>query len=114
VDQVFEITLYQMAFLEPSIVEVCGLTLTSMFKELVEETDNRGIPRDVAMSFLLGHIRIGLAIFLLESNPASDAAMAAIDYGKARIIKEDWKKVLTDDSLHEVLTKMLKIGNKDD
>jgi hypothetical protein len=40
--------------------------------------------------------------------------MAAIDYGKARIIKEDWKKVLTDDSLHEVLTKMLKIGNKDD
>ena len=114
VDQVFEITLEQMAFLEPSIVEVCGLSLVSMFKELVEETDKRGIPKDVAMSFLLGHIRIGLAIFLLESNPASDAAMAAIDYGKARIIKEDWKKVLTDDSLNEVLTKMLKIGNKDD
>jgi len=39
----------------------------------------------------------------------SDAAMIAMDYGKNKIIKEDWKKVLSDDALHEVLTQMLKL-----
>ena len=114
VDQVFEITIEQMAFLEPSIVEVCGLSLVSVLKELVDEMDKRDIPKDAAMSFLLGHIKIELAILLLGSNPASDAAMIAMDYGKDKLIKEDWKKVLTDESLHEVLTKMLKLDNKAD
>jgi hypothetical protein len=111
VDRVFEITLEQMAFLEPSVVEVCSLSLVSVFKELVAEMDKRGIPREVAMSFLLGHIKVELAIFLLGSNPASDAAMIAMEYGKDKLIKEDWKKVLTDESLHEVLTKMLKLDH---
>ena len=110
VDQVFEITLDQMAFLEPTVVEVCGLSLVSIFKELVTEMDKRGIPKDAAMSFLLGHIKIELAILLLGSNPASDAAMIAMDYGRDKLINKDWKKVLTDESLHEVLTKMLKLG----
>jgi hypothetical protein len=109
VDQIFEITLKQMAFLEPSVVEVCGLSLVSVFKELVGEMDKRGIPKEAGMSFLLGHIKIELAILLLGSNPASDAAMIAMDYGKDKIIKADWKKVLTDESLHEVLAKMLKL-----
>jgi len=111
VDEVFEMTLEQMAFLEPSVVEVCGLSLLSVFKELVEEMDKRNIPKDAGMSFLLGHIKICLAILLLGSNPASDAAMIAMDYGKNKLIKEDWKKVLTDEALHEVLAKMLKLDN---
>jgi len=114
VDKVFEITIEQMAFLEPSVVEVCGLSLVSVFKELVAEMDKRGIPKDAAMSFLLGHIKIELAILLLGSNPASDAAMIAMDYGRDKLIKEDWKKVLTDESLHEVLTKMLKLDKPAD
>lgn len=112
VDQVFEITIEQMAFLEPSVVEVCGLSLVSVFKELVAEMDKRGIPKAAAMSFLLGHIKIELAILLLGSNPASDAAMIAMEYGRDKLIKEDWKQVLTDESLHEVLTKMLKLDEK--
>ena len=112
VDKVFEITIEQMAFLEPAVVEVCGFSLVSVFKELVEEMDKRGIPKDAAMSFLLGHIKIALAILLLGSNPASDAAMIAMNYGKDKLIKEDWKKVLTGESLHEVLKKMLKLDKK--
>ncbi len=112
VDKVFEITIEQMAFLEPAVVEVCGFSLVSVFKELVEEMDKRGIPKDAAMSFLLGHIKIALAILLLGSNPASDAAMIAMNYGKDKLIKEDWKQVLTDESLHEVLKKMLKLDKK--
>jgi len=112
VDKVFEITIEQMAFLEPSVVEVCGLSLLSMFKELAKEMDKREIPKEAGMSFLLGHIKIILAIFLLGSNPASDAAMIAMDYGRDKLIKEDWKQVLTDESLHEVLTKMLKLDDK--
>jgi len=109
VDQVFEITLDQMAFLEPAVVEVCGLSLLSVFKELAQEMDKRGIPKEAGMSFLLGHIKIILAILLLGTNPASDAAMIAMEYGKQKLIKEDWKQVLTDESLHEVLNKMLKL-----
>ena len=112
VDQVFEITLEQMAFLEPSVVEVCGMSLISVFKELVDEMAKRGIPKNAGMSFLLGHIKVLLAIFLLASNPASDAAMIAMDYGKDKLLKEDWKKVLTDEALKEVLTKMLKIDRQ--
>jgi hypothetical protein len=114
VDKVFEITLEQMAFLEPSVVEVCGLSLLSVFKELGEEMDKRGIPKDAGMSFMLGHIKIILAILLLGSNPASDAAMIAMDYGRDKLIREDWKQVLTDESLHEVLTKMLKLEEIDE
>ena len=112
VDKVFEITIEQMAFLEPAVVEVCGFSLVSVFKELLEAMDKRGIPKDAAMSFLLGHIKIALAILLLGSNPASDAAMIAMNYGKDKLIKEDWKKVLTGESLHEVLKKMLKLDKK--
>ena len=111
VDQVFEITLEQIAFLEPAVVEVCGLSLLSVFKELAEEMDKRDIPKDAGMSFLLGHIKIILAILLLGTNPASDAAMIAMEYGKKKLIKEDWKQVLTDASLQEVLTKMLKLDD---
>ena len=112
VDRVFEITLEQMAFLEPTVVEVCGMSLVSVLKELVDEMGKRGIPEDAGMSFLLGHIKIILAIFLLGTNPASDAAMIAMDYGRDRLIKDDWRKVLTDASLHEVLAKMLKLDKK--
>lgn len=109
VDQVFEVTLAQMAFLEPTVVEVCGMSLISIFKELQTEMDKRGIPKDAAMSFLLGHINVALAIFLLGTNPLSDGAMVAMEYGRKKIINNDWKQVLTDDSLHEVLAKMLKL-----
>lgn len=109
VDQVFEITLAQMAFLEPTVVEVCGMSLMSIFEELQTEMDKRDIPRDAAMSFLLGHINVALAIFLLKTNPLSDGAMIAMEYGREKIIHHDWKQVLTDESLHEVLAKMLKL-----
>ena len=91
---------------------IFGFSLVSVLKELVEEMDKRKIPKDAAMSFLLGHIKIELAILLLGSNPASDAAMIAMDYGRDKLIREDWKQVLTDESLHEVLTKMLKLDDK--
>lgn len=109
VDQVFEVTLEQMAFLEPTVVEVCGMSLMSMFQELVTEMDKRGIPKDAGMSFVLGHINVALAIFVLQTNPLSDGALVAMNYGKERIINKDWRKVLTDESLHEVLAKMLKL-----
>ncbi len=114
VDKVFEISLDQMAFLEPSVVEVCGQSIVSLVQELVAEMDKRGIPKEAAMSFLLGHIKIQFAIFLLGTNPASDAAMIALNYGREKIIKDDWKKVLTDEALREVLAKMLKLDNTTD
>lgn len=94
------------------LVDVLMLAVPDLLINKISTEVVPGIPKDAAMSFLLGHIKIELAILLLGSNPASDAAMIAMDYGRDKLIKEDWKKVLTDESLHEVLTKMLKLNNK--
>jgi len=48
-----------------------------------------------------------LAIVLKNVNPFSDAAYVAIDYGRERIFKSDWKKVFEPDAIREVLKKML-------
>ena len=38
--------------------------------------------------------------------------MIALDYSKDKLIRKDWKEALTDESLHAVLTKMLKLDGK--
>ena len=57
----------------------------------------------------MGHIQIPLAITLKSSNPFSDAAMIAVDYGKRHILRDDWKKVFEPESIEEVLQEMLKL-----
>lgn len=69
--------------------------MATIMKEAIEESVRRGVPRPAAEAFLLGHIQIPLAIALKSSNPFSDAAMIAVDYGKLpRASREDWKKDL--------------------
>jgi D-apionate oxidoisomerase len=103
----FRITVEQMALLEPAMAEVVGATLGTVMKEAMEEAIKRGVPADAARSFMLGHITIELAILFESSNPFSDAAVKAIDYGYERIVQKDWRKVFEPEAIQEVLQKML-------
>ena len=101
------ITVEQMAILEPAAAEVVIAMCATIMKEAIDEAVNRGVPRAAAEAFLLGHIQIPLAITLKSSNPFSDAAMIAVDYGKKHVLKDDWKKVFEPENIEEVLGQML-------
>lgn len=104
------ITVEQMAILEPAAAEVVVATLATVMKEAIDEAVNRGVPRPAAEAFLLGHIQIPLAIVLKSSNPFSDAAMIAVDYGKRHVLRPDWKKVFEPEAIEEVLAEMLHLN----
>lgn len=101
------ITVEQMAILEPAAAEVVVATCATIMKEAIDEAVNHGVPRPAAEAFLLGHIQIPLAIVLKSSNPFSDAAMIAVDYGKRHVLRDDWKKVFEPEAIDEVLKEML-------
>lgn len=104
------ITVEQMAILEPAAAEVVVATLATIMKEAIDEAVRRGVPRPAAEAFLLGHIQIPLAIVLKSSNPFSDAAMIAVDYGRRHVLRDDWKKVFEPEAIDEVLAEMLHLN----
>lgn len=108
VDQIFDITLEQMAFLEPTAVEVVTTSAVSLVRDAIDILVNeKGVPREAAMSFVLGHVKIELAVMLLGTNPLSDAAMIAMADGIPKILNPNWKNVFKKEELNSVLQKML-------
>lgn len=101
------ITVEQMAILEPAAAEVVVAMCASVMKEAIDEAVRRGVPEPAARAFLLGHIQIPLAIVLKSSNPFSDAAMIAMEYGRKHVLRDDWKKVFEPEAIEEVLAEML-------
>jgi hypothetical protein len=57
---------------------------------------------------MLGHAQVPLAIvFGALSSPFSDAAKIAIDWGTARLIQPDWRRVFEPDQVQAVVRAML-------
>lgn len=110
VDTVHWVTVTQLAYLEPTLVETVTCMLGTFMKEALDETVERtGMQREAAEAMLYGHIQIALAVAFKSTNPFSDACMVAIDYGREAIIKPDWKKIFDQDELDKVIARMLKI-----
>ncbi|MCL2775336.1 MAG: semialdehyde dehydrogenase [Oscillospiraceae bacterium] len=101
------ITVEQMAMLEPAAAEVVIAAMATVMKEALDEVVARGVPEAAARAFLLGHTRIPLAIVFKQSNPFSDAALKAIEFGRKRILRDDWKSVFEKDAINEALHYML-------
>lgn len=97
------ITIWQMGILEPALSETFGAALVSVMKEAVDTVVAKGVPRDAAYDFFLGHINIELALLFgqLPGGKFSDAALKAINLGKSLILKEDWKRIFEDDNIRE-------------
>ncbi len=97
------ITVEQMGLLEPALVETLASTCIFVIRQGLDEVVKRGVPEQAARDFLLGHLRIQMAVLFNELPGAvfSDAANKALQRGLKEFIKDDWKKVFDPDNLKE-------------
>lgn len=103
VKKAFKITMEQMALLEPALVETLSSSCLDLVREGMEEVIARGVPREAAREFLLGHINIQLAVLFRELPNAvfSDAANKALERGRKILFKDDWKQIFEPDNVLE-------------
>jgi ketopantoate reductase len=102
------VTVKQLAYLEPTLVETVACMVGDLLREALHETVHTvGVPEAAARAMLLGHTQVALANTLKGDNPFSDACLIAMEYGRESIIKDDWKKIFSDDQLDLVITRML-------
>jgi len=88
------VTVEQMAYLEPVLSETVGATCITVIGEALEEAVRRGVPRDAARDFIIGHLNIEIAIIFKEIEwNFSEGAQKAIAEAKEMIFKKDWKRV---------------------
>jgi D-apionate oxidoisomerase len=88
------VTVEQMALLEPGLSETVAATLLVVMREAMDEVVARGVPKEAARDFLLGHMNVlGAVIFKEVEGVFSDACNKAIAFGKPALMRPDWKKV---------------------
>jgi hypothetical protein len=88
------VTIEQMALLEPGLSETVCATLLVVMREAMDDVVARGVPKDAARDFLLGHMNVlGAVIFGEVQGVFSDACNKAIEFGKPTLMRPDWKKV---------------------
>lgn len=96
------ITVEQMAILEPTMAETCGIALVMALREALEEAVRRGVPREAAEDFMFGHVNVELGIgFGRTPFPFSDGALLISEYGRRRIFRDDWLKLFEPNSVKE-------------
>jgi D-apionate oxidoisomerase len=96
------VTVEQMAILEPTMAETCGIVLVTALREAMDEAVRRGVPRAAAEDFMYGHIRVELGIAFGQAPfPFSDGAQLIARYGRGRILRDDWLGLFEPESVRE-------------
>lgn len=102
IDQVHRITLEQMAILEPAMVETLAQTCMEVVKEGYDKIVHLGVPEAAARDFVLGHLRIQIAVLFKEVNGTfSDAAYKISKRAKPILFKEGWQKIFEMSDIRE-------------
>jgi hypothetical protein len=102
VTRAHRITVEHMAILEPAMAETVVVCLVRAMREALDEVIARGVPRQAAEDFLYGHIKVPLGIaFGRVDFPFSDGARLVAEYGRRRLLREDWKRVFEPASVRE-------------
>jgi hypothetical protein len=102
------LTVDEIAVLEPIASEVVVGAASYLMREAFNEAVRLGVPEEAARAFLLGHIRILLAVLFEESShKISKAAENAIRYGCDRILKPDWKEVFNIGEMKKITREIL-------
>lgn len=85
-------TLENIAVLEPALSETVAATLSLALREATDRAVAMGVPEAAAHDFVLGHLKIELAIAfgIFPEGKFSDGALMAIDKAKSVIFKDDW------------------------
>ncbi len=94
------ITLEQMAILEPAMVETLAQTCMEVVKEGYDRIVALGVPEAAARDFVLGHLRIQIAVLFKEVNGTfSDAAYKISKRAKPILFKENWEQIFDMDDI---------------
>jgi hypothetical protein len=94
VSRVHRVTLEQMAMLEPALVETLAQTCMEIVKEGHDRLVAAGVPKEAVRDFVLGHLRIQIAVLFGEVNGTfSDAAYKISQRAKPVLFKEGWQKI---------------------
>jgi hypothetical protein len=103
----YRVSVDQMALLEPGLSETVVATLLSAMRDGMDEVVRRGVPKDAAREFLLGHMNI-LAAVIFEEMPGafSDACNKAISFGKPRLLRDDWLGVFEREEIAESIKRI--------
>lgn len=84
--------LEHIAILEPALSETVGATLSLAMREATDRAVQMGVPKEAAMDFMLGHLKIelGIAFETFPEGKFSDGALFAINQARPTIFKDDW------------------------
>ncbi len=96
------ITLEQMAMLEPAMVETLAQTCMEVVKEGFDKIVSLGVPEAAARDFVLGHLRIQIAVLFKEVNGTfSDAAYKISKRAKPILFRDGWQRIFEMDDIRE-------------
>ncbi|MEZ5848998.1 MAG: phosphogluconate dehydrogenase C-terminal domain-containing protein [Geminicoccaceae bacterium] len=91
-------TVEGMAILEPALSETVGATMALALRDAADEAIRRGVPKQAAFDFILGHLTIELAIAfeVFKEGRFSDGALHAIDQARPKIFRDGWLEAVFD------------------
>lgn len=106
--RVHRVTVDQMALLEPVLSETVGGACLSIIREAMDEVVSRGVPREAARDFILGHMySMSATIFEERKGAFSAAANLAIASGRKALLRDDWKNVFEPDAIRASIQELL-------
>ncbi|MDO9418429.1 phosphogluconate dehydrogenase C-terminal domain-containing protein [Pararhizobium sp.] len=101
------VTVEQIALLEPGLSETVCASLLVVMRQAMDECVARGVPKEAARDFLLGHMNVlGAVIFDETPGVFSDACNKAIEFGIPVLMKDDWKKVFEPEEIAESIRRI--------
>jgi hypothetical protein len=94
VSRVHRVTLEQMAILEPALVETLAQTCLEAVHQGYQRVVALGVPEQAARDFVLGHLRIQIAVLFKEVNGTfSDAAYKISRRARPILFQPGWEKI---------------------
>ena len=94
------VTVEQMAILEPALSETVAATCIVQIRKAMDEAIRRGVPAEAARDFLMGHLKVEIAIAFGEIDwYFSEGAQKAIREAEKKIFQPDWTKVFDPEHL---------------
>jgi hypothetical protein len=83
-----------MAMLEPALVETLAQTCIEIVKEGYDRVVALGVPEAAARDFVLGHLRIQIAVLFGEVNGTfSDAAYRISARARPLLFRDGWERI---------------------
>lgn len=97
IDKVHRVTVEQLAILEPGLSEMLAMCMIDALTEAVDACESRyGIAREAANDFLIGHLNVEIAMwFGYSPKVPSEAALRLLQFGKSKILREDWLEAIS-------------------